>query len=429
MRRRCLPALLLALAVPGALAVSTSSARAQETELPRLRAEAAAHPSDALALRALGLGLLRAGHHREAQQQLTRAAQRARGSQEALFDVARVAFAQGDHAAAERACRALSRAGRSAPLALVCNARADLVWNRSARAFDTLGQVLAAEPTHHEALVALGEAHRLRAAVAEGEDAYRRAAASRPTEPAPHLGLGLLYTAAGRADDARQALRRALELAPNDPEVQLALGRLTAGAEGRALLERAAAGRPGWADAHVALADALLEDGQAGPAEAAYRAALGENGTSAQAHAGLGRALLSRGALPEAEAELRAALARVGNDAGSARALGEVLARTERVEEALEQFRHAADLDPSRPEPLLRAAELALAQQRDVLASGFLDRLLTVHPDLAAGLALYGDVMRARRDTARARDYYQRALGGRGALERARVEEALRALR
>ncbi|MDQ3033029.1 MAG: tetratricopeptide repeat protein, partial [Myxococcota bacterium] len=144
---------------------------------------------------------------------------------------------------------------------------------------------------------------------------------------------------------------------------------------------------------------------------------------------GLGRALMARGDLPGAEASLRRALALVANDASSALALGDVLARTERVEEAFEQYRHAADLDPRNPAGLLRAAELAIRLNRDVLASGYLDRLLQQHPNLGAGLALYGDVMRARRDATQARQYYQRALQGTGEVDRARIETALRELR
>ena len=45
-------------------------------------------------------------------------------------------------------------------------------------------------------------------------------------------------------------------------------------------------------------------------------------------------------------------------------------------------------------------------------------------------LALYGDVMVARRNAASARDYYTRSLAGSGAFpDRARVEAALAAMR
>ncbi|AKF09171.1 tetratricopeptide repeat protein [Sandaracinus amylolyticus] len=426
--RRVVAVLIAALAL--GLVAPPPAVRAQETELARLRTESRAAPRDHAVQRALGIALLRAGRYREAEAQLTRAARLTPGSLDALFDVARVAFAREDHGAAERACRALTRAQADAVLTRVCNARADLVWNRSARAFEQLEAALATEPTSYEALYALAEAHRRRAAVSDAEAAYQRAIQARPQSAEPHLGLGRLYAAAGRRDDAVRAMRRALELDASDPEIQYELGRLLSSSdEGRTLLARAVAGRPDWPEAQVAAADAMLAAGQVDAAEAAYRAAISAHADNAPAHSGLGRVLVQRGDLAGAEQEIRRALALVANDPGSALALGDVLARTERYEEAFEQYRHAADLDPRNPAGLVRAAELAMRQNRDVLASGFLDRVLQQHPNNAPALALYGDVMRARRDTTRARDYYQRALAGSGELDRARVEQALRELR
>ena len=407
----------------------TTQASAQETDLPRLREASRASARDYAAQRALGIALLRAGHYREATTQLTRAAALQRRSLEALYDVARVPFAQGDHSASESACRAMGRIEKAAPLTQICNARADLVWNRSARAFEALNAALAADPSSYEGSLALGDAHRLRAAIPEAETAYRRAITARATEPDPHLGLGRLYAAAGRRDDALRSLRRALELAPTYPDVQYELGRLLAATdEGRNFLQAAVAGRPGWPEAQTALGDALLASGSLEPAEAAYRAAIAARADHAPAHTGLGRALVAQQDYAGAEPELRRALELVQNDGAATLALGDVLAHTEREEEAFEMYDHAADLDPRNPTGLIRAAMLALANHRDVLASGFLDRLLEAMPRNAAGLSLYGDIARVRRDATAARDYYTRALAGEGDLDRPHVEQALREL-
>ena len=121
---------------------------------------------------------------------------------------------------------------RDAPLGRVCQARADLVWNRSARAFDEVNTALTANPNLYEALYALGEAHRLRASVSDAESAYQRAIAQRVTAAEPYLGLGRLYLAANRREDAVRALRRGFELDATDPEIQLELGRALANEEG-----------------------------------------------------------------------------------------------------------------------------------------------------------------------------------------------------
>lgn len=414
--------LTLVLAVP-------SLGRAQETELARLREAASASARDYAAQRALGMALLRAGHYREATTQLQRASRLQARSLEALYDVARVPFAQGDHSASEAACRAMGRLQKAAVLTQVCNARSDLVWNRSARAFEQLEAALGAEATNYEALLALGDAHRLRAAVPESESAYQRAITARSTEADPHLGLGRLYAAAGRRDDALRELRAALAIDPTYPDTQYELGRLLLSTEeGRGFLQAAVAGRPGWPEADTALGDAMLAAGSLDAAEAAYRAAIAARRDHAPAHTGLGRVLVARHDYAGAEPELRRAIEIVANDPGATLALGDVLAHTDREEEALEMYHHAADLDPNGSDALVHAAALAHSMHRDSTAAAFLDRLLERHPDVAAALALYGDIARVRHEVDIARGYYTRALSGTGEFDRSHVEQALREL-
>jgi tetratricopeptide (TPR) repeat protein len=131
---------------------------------------------------------------------------------------------------------------------------------------------------------------------------------------------------------------------------------------------------------------------------------------------------------PDAEAALRRSLEILPNSKESATALADVYAATERYEEAFEQYRTAADLDPQDPAALLAAATLAIRIRRDVLAAGFLDRLLDARRNLAAALLLYGDVMKARGDRNAARQYYERATRGEGPVDRARLQVELRAL-
>lgn len=413
----------------GAILAFSLPAAAQESALEALRAAARQSPRDYDAQLALGHGLLEAGRYREASTTLRRAASLRRNDPSALFEAARPAFVQNDYRRARAQCQAIERVARGSAVAHVCMARAFLAWNRSARAFEEIEAALAAAPEDYEALLALGDAHRLRGAVPESEAAYRRAIAAAPDRAAPHLGLGQLYAQAQRTDDALRALRRAHELDGDDPDVDYELGRLLRGAEALPHLREATANRPDWAAAEAALGEALLATGAHDDAITAFRSAIADDRHLAGAQAGLGRALIGAGNLADAERTLRAAIEQVPNDAASAMALGDVLARTSRVEEAYEQYRHAADLDPRDPEPLVRAARLALEQQRPVLAQGFLQRVLAAAPDSAAALGLMGDVLRAQGQTAAARQHYQRALNGRGAFDRARVQAALRELR
>lgn len=404
-------------------------ASAQEGDVAALQTAARAAPRDAAAQAALARALLRAGRYREADSAFRRAAGLSRNSLDALYDAARVPIEQGDYRRAQAACARLARASKVAVQTRVCNARAFLVWNRSSRAFEELEAARAAAPNDFEMLLALGDAHRLRADVANAEQAYRAAASAAPTRAEPYVGLGRLYAAANRRDDAIRVLRDALSRDAASPEVHYELGSLLGGSqEGRDLLARAVTGRANWPEAQVATGNALLAAGDGPGAERAFREAIRMNARLAEAHAGLGRAKLAQGDMPAAEASLRHALELVANSAPTVQALADVLARTDRIEDAFEQYRHAADLDPANPSALLSAARLAVEKQREVLAAGFLDRLLEAHPNLAPALAVYGDIMVGRRDSAAARDYYQRALAGTGELDRPRVEAALRAL-
>ena len=419
-----IPALLLlvgAVIIPG-------SANAQANDLPALRHSAQANRNDAAAHTELGRALLRAGEYRDAERTLKRAATLHDQSIASLFDVARVAFAQGDYRKSRAACRPLERRHRGQSLTHVCRARAFLVWNRSGRAFEELEAATAAGGDHFEAHLALGDAHRLRADVAESEAAYRRAIALEGQRPEPHLGLGLLYANANRPEDAIRELRAALQRDPTDPEVQLELGRRLQGNEARELLTRATRGRPDLIDAQVALGDVELRAGNVDAAKAAYEAALAADRNSAAAHTGLGEIHLRASQHDEAMERFEKALALVPNAPHVVFLIGSLHEAKDDDQQAYEHYRRAAALAPTNPEALLAAAGLALRQNRDVLATGFLDNLLRTHPSSAAGLALYGDAMKARGDRAKAREYYQRALRGSGPLDRAAVEANRRAV-
>jgi Flp pilus assembly protein TadD len=429
------PAWAGALLLTGLLGVSPPLlARAQETVVDD-RAEAARqNPRDYAAQRAYGEALLRAGRFPEARRQMARAARLERSSLEAHYDVARVEFAAGDTRRARRACVALRRRDRAAALTKVCEARAFLAENRSGRAFDQLEAALAAAPEDARAWTAMGDARRLRGQLDEARAAYRKAAELAPEDPAPHIGLGRLEAAARRDAQAVAALRQAYRRDPEDPVIQFELAEaLPAGDEQRtALLEKAVAGRPSWPEAWAALGDALFRDARPSEAENAYRKAIAEGDELAPAHAGLGRALAAQDDLDGAEAALRRALELVPNYVEAKLALAGVLADNDQTELALGLYREAANLDPSDPRPLVRAARLALAEDRDVTASGYITRAASIAGDHALVLEAQGDLARHRGRKDQATSFYRRALAadrGRGELDRSRVERALATMR
>ena len=417
--------LVLALVAPLTALLLPAQAEAQ-VDLDALRQATRDNRRDGDAHTRLGLALLRAGQYREAERVLKTAARLHDESIESLYDVARVAFAREDYRRSRGACRALERKYRGQSLTHVCRARAFLVWNRSGRAFEELEAATAAGGDHFEAHVALGDAYRLRAQVSEAEQAYRRAIALNDQRPEPHFGLGLLYSNARREADATRAFRAALQRDGDDPEILVELGTLLEGDEARRLLRRAVAGRPDMARAQTALGELELAAGETEAAKTAFEAALEANARDATALAGLGEIAIRAGDHDEAMARFNAALEVVPNNPHVVFLIGQLHEAKDEHREAYDQYRRAAAMAPNEPEALLAAASLALEQNRDVLATGFLDSLLRNHENLAAGLALYGDAMKARGDRAQARTYYQRALRGEGPLDRPAVERKLR---
>lgn len=428
---RCTHMTLLAasLLVGAALMGKASEALAQAPELPALQRAARQARSDAAPHRAYARALLRAGQFRAAEREFKVAARLSRNDPAALLEVAEAVFASGDWNASRRACTALERATeQNSAWSRVCRAKAFLVGQRSARAFEELEVVLREMPDLPQAHLALGDAYRFRADTENALTAYRRAAELDPTSAAPHLGMGLLYAATGRRAEAITALREAQRLEASWPEVQRALGQLLGGEEGLVLLRGAAEGNPTWAVALADLGRAEQLAGHYAEARAALSRALSLDSGLAPAHAALGHVQVAQGELPAAEASFRRALELVPNDAETASALADVFAATERYEEALEGYRGAADMNPSDPTPLLTGARLAIRLGRPLFATAYLDRALEQHPGNADALELYGDVMVARNDRTRARAYYQQALAAAAPSGRPGIEAKLRAL-
>lgn len=415
---------LLALVFALALG-STHSASAQEPDVAAAQAAARAHPNDAEVARRLGRTLLRAGRFDEASRAFHRASALRRNAPEALYEEASVAFTRGDFRASRNACRSLQGRHRESVYVHLCLARSFLVLNRSARAFEELALAAQSDPNHYELHLVNGEANRIRMNFAEAEAAYLAAVAVAPDEAAPHLGLGRLYLAAGRRDDALRELRTAASLDANWPEVQAELGTLVGGDEGLELLRRSVRGCGTVASAQVALGELEFAGGRFEPARAAFEAAVRLDEHLAPGFVGLGRALAGLGRDAEAEAALTRALTLVPNSTPSHMTLAEIRARTDRIEDAFEDYRRAADGSPGDPAPLLAGARLALDHGRDTLAQAFLDRLLAMNDSSGDGYALYGDVMVRRRDFAAAVQAYERALRTSDLRSRPAVEASL----
>ena len=397
-------------------------AHAQETQLAALRSA-----SDPLAL---GRGLRRAGHFTEAVTALHRAAHGAtRG--DALWEIARVRFDEGNFRASETACRALpaGTGPRDAAglMRHICMGRAYLVWQRAALADREIAAAQALDPNNAELKLLIGDTNRIRNNVPVAEEAYRAAAAAMPTRTEPHIGLAQLYETAQRFDDAQTSYRRATEIDPNDPAAALALGRFLLkrrndAAAALPLLRRAADNRPAWPEALVALGDAQLSSGAVADSLQSFQQAIQILPTQPGGQSGLGRARVRNNQIAEAEAPLRTAIEQVPNDAEAHMALADVLARTNRQDDAIEEWNRAIDLLPTDPSPRMRAAELAHTMGQNSLARAYIDRILSDDGQYAQALLLRADIAYDENDRTNARQLYQAAIAGHGEIDRARAQ-------
>jgi tetratricopeptide (TPR) repeat protein len=189
--------------------------------------------------------------------------------------------------------------------------------------------------------------------------ALKKAEALAPLDPASRYRLVLAYVAMGRRDWARPELDRLTAAAPDTAIFRYWIGRLDydegqyASAIGH--LRAAALLDPSFPRTfdNLGLCYEALND----PAEAAtaYREAVRLNRLAADRSPwpplNLATLLARQGALAEAEGLLREAIT---YDARASRALyqlGVVLEQSERMEDAIDQLRAAADADPSYPDP------------------------------------------------------------------------------
>ena len=143
-------------------------------------------------------------------------------------------------------------------------------------------------------------------------EAFRKAVAADPSDYSAHFNLALAYGFLARDEDGIAEYRRTLELKPGLYEAELNCGMLLlrrkdAGAQ--ALLEAAAAQKPGEFRPRYYLAEAEAQADAFDRAEAGYRRAIELDPKSAAAESGLGRLLAREGKLADAAPHYRQAAA------------------------------------------------------------------------------------------------------------------------
>jgi protein O-GlcNAc transferase len=209
-------------------------------------------------------------------------------------------------------------------------------------------RVLAAEPSHADALHLLGvialQVGRHDVAV----DLIRQAIRLNASNPDYFSDLGNACFAQGNLEAAVAACREVIRLAPGDANGHCnfgtALSHLGKLDEAVVAYREALRIKPDYAKAHSNLGTALYNQGKHDVAVAAYRVALRINPDDAGAHCNLGAALYSQGKLAESVAAYRQALRIKPGDAKAICNLGTTLADQGKYDEAVAAFGEALRL-------------------------------------------------------------------------------------
>ncbi|GAC1546256.1 MAG: hypothetical protein NVS2B7_21320 [Herpetosiphon sp.] len=306
-------------------------------------------------------------------------------------------------------------------------------------------------------------------------DSFRRSLRLAPNSHESHHGLATAYLAQNRLDDAQAEEQKTLELAHNNytlaeiglGDIERARGHLdlavkhyekaltqdpaVAGAFyglGAVALkqnvpelalrhfEHGLAANPNDSRLLLGSAAAQLQNGNPAAAEQIYRQTLALNPTSAAAYAGVGQALWKQGRNAEALNQLKQAVQRDPNDADSWLAMGEIEATAGQLQNASDDYAHAARVRPEWDLPHYRRGVLLVEKAQPAAALPDLQaavRLNDAYPQshywLARDSRALGDLSSAERQLRRAIDldpnYYEaRYFLGRVLVERGKRSDA-----
>lgn len=210
------------------------------------------------------------------------------------------------------------------------------------------------------------------------------------------------YQMHGRLDDALETLRVAEELDSADPELPLATA--------AAYLQTAIRFNPVQPRALAVLGGVLSNEGNFEAAIEACEQAIQIRPTNGPAWANLGLAYRRKNDLVKAEEVYRRGIEKCLKHDALHQNLAQLLLKQGKAEEAIEEFRSAANLNPFNVVALANLGTYHVQASRHELAQGFFRRALQVEPDYAFAHKQLGLLLLAEGRTRPALIHLQKSL-------------------
>jgi len=296
------------------------------------------------------------------------------------------------------------------------------------RALDIYREAADLDPDDGRAYAGMGDVHFVMGNLDEAAERYRQAIDTGSVSADNYSRLSITLEQMGRIEGAREATAKALELEPDHPGSLVSAGRALF-ADGNVedalhLFEKAVYLRPEQTEYHDQLGLAYIALGDAAPGMAQkgkwYGKALTEHKravqlepTSAESYYNLANACarLGPGRAQEAISAYQTAIRLLPNQPNAYVNLGVTLMQVGQIAEAVDQFDHAIEMDPTLTLARYHRASAWIQLGKVDAAIIELRSLLDRAPELAANVHMsIGNAYLAKQDTDRAREAFRAAL-------------------